>query len=47
MWLSVQELLSSPSLLATVNISSCLARKVVQISVGGIVFSRVGEFTEH
>jgi len=34
----VQELLSSPSLLAAVNISSCLARKVVQISVGGFVF---------
>lgn len=37
LWLSVQELLSS-SLLTSVNTSSCLAGKAVQISVGGVVF---------
>lgn len=44
LWLS---LFSSPSLLAAVNRSSFWARKVVQISVGRVVFSRAGEFTEH
>lgn len=44
LWLS---LLSSSSLLPAVSITFCLARKVVQISVGRVVFSRAGEFTEH
>lgn len=47
LWLSVQNLLSSPSLLAAVNVTSCPARKVVQISVGEVVCSGVRQPNEH